>query len=108
MRERYGARRAALEADVERYLGGVLRLPEIQAGLSTPAYLRGGIAASDVIERGSRRDLDLWSLDRYALQRRDLSGLLLGFAAFTEREIRDAVIALAGAVEEARGGAGRR
>jgi GntR family transcriptional regulator/MocR family aminotransferase len=102
MRERYGARRAALEADVERYLAGVLRLPEIRAGLSTPAYLCRGVAASEIIERGATRDLDLWSLDRYALRRRDLRGLLLGFAAFTEREIRDAVVALARVIEEVR------
>ncbi len=100
MRERYGARRAALHAEVARYLGGALRLPEIPAGLSTPAYLARGIASREVIERGQRHDLDLWALDRYALQRRDLRGLLLGFAAFTERQIRDAVVGLARVIEE--------
>lgn len=99
MRERYGARRAALHDQVGRYLGGALRLPDIQAGLSTPAYLARGISSREVIERGQRHDLDLWSLDRYAIQRRDLRGLLLGFAAFTERQLRDAVVALASVID---------
>jgi GntR family transcriptional regulator / MocR family aminotransferase len=95
MRELYGARRAALQAALQRYLDGAVHVPEIHAGLSSPAYLSSGLAPRDLVERGRDHDLDLWPLDRYALQRRDLHGLLLGFAAFTERQIRDAVIALA-------------
>jgi GntR family transcriptional regulator / MocR family aminotransferase len=95
MRECYGARRAALAADIARYLGGAVRLPEIEAGLCTPAFLARGTAVGDLIERGRRHELDLWSLERYVLRRRDLCGLVLGFAAFTERQIRDAVITLA-------------
>jgi DNA-binding transcriptional MocR family regulator len=78
-----------------------------------PALARSGLAGIDifrldddvssreVVERGQRRDLDLWSLDRYVIQRRDLRGLLLGFAAFTEREIREAVVALASVIDDA-------
>jgi GntR family transcriptional regulator/MocR family aminotransferase len=100
MRERYGAQRAVLHDALGRYLGGAVRLPEIQAGLSTPAYLSRGISPREVVELGRRRDLDLWSLDRYAIQRRDLRGLLLGFAAFTERRIREAVVALASVIDD--------
>jgi DNA-binding transcriptional MocR family regulator len=46
----------------------------------------------------TRHGLDVWALDRYALRRRDLRGLVLGFAAFTERELRDAVATLARAL----------
>jgi GntR family transcriptional regulator/MocR family aminotransferase len=95
MRERYAVRRAALEREAVRYLAGALRLPEIHAGLSTPAYLARGIAMQAVVDRGGAHDLDLWPLDRYALRRRDLRGFLLGFAAFTERQIHDGVVALA-------------
>jgi GntR family transcriptional regulator / MocR family aminotransferase len=104
MRELYGARRAALERAVDRRFGGALRLPEIQAGLSTPAYLPRGVSTRLVVERGARYGLDLWPLDRYALERRDLRGLLLGFAAFTERQLSDAVVDLARAIEERRPG----
>jgi GntR family transcriptional regulator / MocR family aminotransferase len=99
MRELYGTRRAALQDAVGRYLGGALRLPEIHAGLSTPAYFARGIASREVVERGRPAGLDLQPLDRYAIERRDLRGLLLGFAAFTERQIRDAVVALTSVIE---------
>jgi GntR family transcriptional regulator/MocR family aminotransferase len=102
MRERYGARCAALQHAVERHLAGALSLPEIHAGLSTPAYLARGLSSHDIVERGARRGLDLWALDRYAIRRRDLRGLILGFAAFPERAIDDAVIALAGVIDPGR------
>ncbi len=100
MRERYGARLTALQRAIQRTLGGALRLPDIEAGLSTPAYLPRRTPVSSVVERGSRDGLELWRLDRYALRRRDLHGLVLGFAAFTERQLRDAVVTLARAIEE--------
>jgi GntR family transcriptional regulator/MocR family aminotransferase len=101
MRELYGARREALQREIERTLGGALRLPTIEAGLSTPAYLSRGTPLRAVVEHGARAGLELWRLDRWALRRRDLHGLVLGFAAFTERQIRDAVVALARAIEAA-------
>jgi GntR family transcriptional regulator / MocR family aminotransferase len=100
MRELYGARGEALVRAAERHLAGALHVPEIQAGLSTPAFLRRGLRARSIIERGARHHLDLWSLDRYALERRDLNGLLLGFAAFTGRQLSEAVVTLARAIEE--------
>ncbi|NVB77802.1 MAG: hypothetical protein HOV81_05350, partial [Kofleriaceae bacterium] len=91
----------AVHVAVERYVGGALRLPEIHAGLSTPAYLSRGFFARDLVERGKERQFDLWSLDRFAVKRRYLRGLLLGFAAFPERRLRDSVIALANVIDEA-------
>ncbi|HTE50435.1 MAG TPA: PLP-dependent aminotransferase family protein [Kofleriaceae bacterium] len=98
MRELYAARREALETHIARRLGGLLRLPEIQAGLSTPAYLLDGRSSRQACELATREGLDVWALDRHALRRRDLRGLVLGFAAFSEREIRDGVTALARAL----------
>jgi GntR family transcriptional regulator/MocR family aminotransferase len=98
MRELYATRRAALETDIQRQLGGLLRIPEIQAGLSTPAYLLDGRSSLQASQLATREGLDVWALDRCALRRRDLRGLVLGFAAFTEREIRDGVAVLARAL----------
>ena len=102
MRALYGARLDFLHHEIERHLRGALELPNIPAGMSTPAFLARGIAAPRVVAQGAQHDLDLWSLDRFALQRRDLRGLLLGFAAFGERQLRDGVVALTRAIEEAR------
>jgi GntR family transcriptional regulator/MocR family aminotransferase len=39
-------------------------------------------------------------LDRFTLKRTDVEGLLLGFAAFEQRQIRRGIVALAGALEQ--------
>jgi GntR family transcriptional regulator / MocR family aminotransferase len=99
MRELYAARRDALEDALARRLGGLLRVPEIHAGLSTPAYLLDRRSSRDAAALAAQHGLDPWALDRSALRRRDLRGLLLGFAASTERELRDAVTTLARALD---------
>ena len=101
MRGCYSARLDVLHRQIDRHLRGALQLPKIHAGMSTPAFLAKGIAARQVVAHGAQQGLDLWSLDRYALQRRDLRGLFLGFAAFGERQIEDGVGALARAIEAA-------
>jgi GntR family transcriptional regulator/MocR family aminotransferase len=98
MRELYGARLHTLQEEAKRHLAGVLALPEIQAGLNTPAYLLNGTTSQQAVELASKADIEAWPLDRFAIARRDLSGLVLGFAAFNEREIRAAVIKLARAL----------
>ncbi|MEO8702124.1 MAG: PLP-dependent aminotransferase family protein [Kofleriaceae bacterium] len=102
MRACYSARLDVLHRGVDRHLGGALSLPKIHAGMSTPAFLAKGISARQVVARGAQHDLDLWSLDRFALERRDLRGLFLGFAAFGERQIEESVVALARAIDAAR------
>ncbi len=98
MRELYGARLTALRHDVHRYLSGVLKLPNIEAGLNTPAFLLNGMSSRQAADLAQSRGLEAWPLDRYAINRKDLRGLILGFAAFDEREIRRGVTELARAL----------
>ncbi len=100
MRELYGARMAALRNDVTRYLKGAVVLPEIQAGLNSPAYLVNGMKSNMAAARAAACGVEVLSIDRYVLRRRDIRAVLVGFAAFTEAEIRKAVIALAQAFEK--------
>lgn len=95
MRELYGARLACLREDVQRYLGGVLEFPPIEAGLNTPAFLLNGMRSQEAADRAQRHGVEAWPLDRYAIARDDLRGLILGFAAFNKREIRAGVLQLA-------------
>jgi GntR family transcriptional regulator / MocR family aminotransferase len=95
MRELYGARLAALRDSVTRYLNGAVELPDIQAGLNSPAYLVNGMKSNAAAVRAAACGVEVLSLDRFALRRRDIQGVLVGFAAFTDAEIRKAVIALA-------------
>jgi GntR family transcriptional regulator/MocR family aminotransferase len=99
MRELYGRRRAVLQEASVRYLRGILELPDIAAGLNTPAFLRNGLTGADAAARASLAGIEAWPLSRLCLRRKDLQGLLLGFAAFREREIRAGVVGLARALE---------
>jgi GntR family transcriptional regulator/MocR family aminotransferase len=104
MRELYARRLEALRDSARRYLGGLLEIPEIEAGLNTPAYLTNGMSGRQAEAIAGEHGVEAIAIDRFALQRRDLRGLLLGFAAFTESEIRQGAIKLASAFE----GAGKR
>lgn len=102
MRELYAGRLGVLRASIQSRLGGVVSLPDIEAGLNTPASFDPSIAAAAVAERARLLGLEVWDLSSFAFARRDLNGVLLGFAPFTEREIRAGVAVLAKAVDEVR------
>lgn len=99
MRELYAGRLALLRSEITSRLDGLLKLPNIDAGLNTPAYLQSSMTSKEAAERARRRNLEVWPLDRYALARHDIRGLLLGFAAVPEQQIRKGVIELARALE---------
>jgi GntR family transcriptional regulator/MocR family aminotransferase len=98
MRELYAARLQALRGEIASRLGGLLRLPDIEAGINTPAYLLNSMTSAEAAERATQENLEVWPLDRYCLERNDIHGLLLGFAALTEAQIRDGVARLARAL----------
>jgi GntR family transcriptional regulator/MocR family aminotransferase len=99
MRELYASRLATLQKGAARYLCGTVELPNIQAGLNTPAYLRNGMTSRDASQKAASAGVEVMSLDRFTLRRRDPGGFLLGFAAFEESEIRKGLLALARALE---------
>jgi GntR family transcriptional regulator / MocR family aminotransferase len=98
MRELYGTRLDTLQSEARRHLAGLLALPAIQAGLNTPAYLLNGMTSQRAASLARNLDIEAWPLDRFAIARKDLRGLVLGFAAFNEREIRAGVVALSTAL----------
>lgn len=99
MRELYAGRLGLLRKEISSRLSGLMTIPEIEAGLNVPVYLLGAMTSKEAAERARRRDLEVWPLDRYALARNDIRGLLLGFAALNERQIRKGVSELARALE---------
>ena len=99
MRELYASRLSALRESAGRYFSPSVELPNIQAGLNTPAYLKNGMNSRDASARAASVGVEVMSLDRFTLRRRDPRGFLLGFAAFEESEIRKGVLTLARALE---------
>jgi GntR family transcriptional regulator/MocR family aminotransferase len=99
MRNLYASRLATLAESARRYLGGLLELAPVRAGLYTAGYLQSGVSSQDAERAAAAQGVDALALDRYTFQREDPRGLLLGFAAFDEHSLRQGVIRLAEALE---------
>jgi GntR family transcriptional regulator / MocR family aminotransferase len=104
MRELYRIRLAALREAATAHLEGLLEIPPIQAGLNTAARVVCGLSSRQAEAVAAAQGVDAMALDRYALERRDLDGLLLGFGAFDPAQIRAGVLRLAAALGAARDG----
>jgi GntR family transcriptional regulator/MocR family aminotransferase len=100
MRDMYADRLAALQHEAKRYLSGLLDVSPIQAGLNTVGLLRNRILSHQAEAVAANHGIEAPGLDRFTLRRRDVEGLLLGFAAFDEHQIRRGIVALAGALEQ--------
>jgi len=87
-----------LERARER-LAGLLEIPDVEAGLRTVGWLQRGIRAEDAAKVAAQRDVEVVPLGQYAYGRSKREGLVLGFAAFDERELRRGVEQLGRALE---------
>ncbi|HLY18012.1 MAG TPA: PLP-dependent aminotransferase family protein [Bryobacteraceae bacterium] len=99
MRELYGGRLAALQEGARKYLDGLLEISCVQAGLYTAGFLRSGMTSREAERAAAARNIETMALDRFTLRRTDVQGLLLGFGAFDEGEIRRGIAGLADALE---------
>jgi GntR family transcriptional regulator/MocR family aminotransferase len=99
MRELYGARLAALREGGRKYLDGLLEISRIQAGLYTTGLLCNGMQSREAEEAAARQKVETIGIDRFALRRTDVQGLVLGFGAFDEGQIRRGLQGLAAALE---------
>jgi GntR family transcriptional regulator/MocR family aminotransferase len=106
MRELYASRLSALLEESRRYLGGLLDVSPVRAGLYSTGLLRNGMTSRQAETAAAAHGLETMGLDRLTLARPDPRGLVLGFAAFDEASIRRGVITMAKALE--RGSHGRK
>lgn len=95
MRELYARRLEALIDGGTEYLGGLLEISDVRAGLYTVGFLKNGMSSRQAEKTASARGVEAIGIDRYTLKRPDPKGVLLGFAAHTETAIRRALIQLA-------------
>jgi len=100
MRDIYASRLAALQHQAQRYLAGLLEVSPVPAGLNTAGLLRNGMLSRQAEAIAAEHGIEAPGLDRFTLKRGQVEGLLLGFAAFDEREIRRGIITLAAALEQ--------
>jgi GntR family transcriptional regulator / MocR family aminotransferase len=99
MRELYAGRLAALQDGGRKYLDGLLDISRIQAGLYTAGFLRNGMTSRQAEDRAAALKIETMGIDRFALRRTDVHGLVLGFGAFDESQIRRGLTSLATALE---------
>ena len=99
MRELYAERLSILLESARERLAGLLEIPDVEAGLRTVGWLQRGIRAEDAAKEAAERDVEVVPLGRYAYGRSKREGLVLGFAAFDERELRRGVEQLGRALE---------
>lgn len=106
MRETYSGRLAVLREAVHSKLAGALWIPEVEAGVNTVGYLNKGINADAVAQSAARHNVEVMPLKAFALKAAVPEGLLLGFGAVDDRELRRGVDVLAAAIEKpvAKGG----
>jgi GntR family transcriptional regulator / MocR family aminotransferase len=100
MRDLYASRLAALIEAGHQYLDGVLEISTIRAGLYTCAFLRNGMTSRQAEAAAATHGVETRALERFTLDCPDPRGLLLGFASFDARAIRQGVVRLAAALDE--------
>jgi GntR family transcriptional regulator/MocR family aminotransferase len=106
MRDLYGGRLAALIEGGRQHLSGLLEISNVRAGLYTMGFLTNGMTSRQAEESAAAEGVEVLGVDRYTFRRADPKGVVLGFAAYPEPAIRDALIQLAKAF--GKGKRGRR
>jgi len=95
MRELYAERCATLRDAVQRRLAGLVELSHTEAGIHTMAWLKSGLKAGEAARAAAARHVETVPIERFVLHTPRPEGLLLGFAPYTVRQIRDGVDQLA-------------
>jgi len=98
-RQAYQERLGAFMASADRHLGAAFRVPAIGAGLATPVFYDLPVPSATLQAAADVRGIEALALSRFALDGRDIRGVLLGFAAFDPAEIDDGAKRLAAAAE---------
>lgn len=99
MRELYAERLDALLGAGKRYLKGAMEIGSVRAGLYTAGFLQNGMSSQDAERTLTRSGIETLGMHRFTLGGDDPRGVVLGFAAFDEKEIRRGVVRMARALE---------
>jgi GntR family transcriptional regulator / MocR family aminotransferase len=101
MRALYSERQQTLVAAVERELAGALEVHASDAGQHLVAWLPAGSNDAAISERAAAAGIIAPPLSAYSIEARLRPALLLGYAAYNPRQIRDGVRKLAAVLQKA-------
>jgi GntR family transcriptional regulator/MocR family aminotransferase len=99
MLELYAVRLAALREAGQEFLQGLMEIENVQTGLYTAGFLRNGMGSQEAEATLIEQGVQTIGMHRFAAEAADPRGVLLGFAAFDEKEIRDGAMLMARALE---------
>ena len=102
MRQLYGERQAVLCEELTSRFSGLLAVPDDEAGMHlTLGINQESLVDGDIAREAAARGCIARSLSAYCHGPDKVQGLVLGYAAFTEEEIRSAAETLEAAVTQA-------
>jgi GntR family transcriptional regulator / MocR family aminotransferase len=99
MSELYAGRLAALRDAGQEYLKGLVEIENVQTGLYTAGFLLNGMGSQEAERLLIEEGVQTIGMHRFVAKAADPRGVLLGFAAFDEKEIRDGAMLMARALE---------
>ena len=100
MRRIYAERQQVLVEEARKNLKGILEVTTAQAGMHLIGWLPDGISDREVSRRAAEVDLNIAPVSTYCISNEVRGGLLLGYTAYDDKQIRQGVKKLARSLNE--------
>ncbi len=98
MRTLYAQRRAAFVAEMQQHLGDMLEIQRSDVGMHLVAWLPPGMDDQAAARRAAAHGVDTVAISSFGMEPLQRGGLILGYAAVAEQEMREGVRRLAAAL----------
>lgn len=100
LRKRNATRREALLEAIRQHLGNRVEVTGDGAGAHIILWPKSGISEGEAVERAAKQGVRVYGISHCYLNQPERTGLALGYACTTEREIREGVRLLGAALPE--------
>jgi GntR family transcriptional regulator / MocR family aminotransferase len=100
MRELYASRLATLREAVHSRLAGLMEIPDVEAGIYVTALLARGLKSGAVAAALAAVNVETIPIRQFVLATARPEALLLGFAPYDARQIRDGVDRMASVIDQ--------
>jgi len=100
MRKLYEERQKTLLGEAKKQLEGLLEVPKADAGMHLIDWLPDGICAEGVAEKAAQNNLKVSPIAAYSFNPHPPNGLILGYASYNEKQIKEGVLLLKNALLE--------
>jgi GntR family transcriptional regulator / MocR family aminotransferase len=98
MRTLYAERQATFVAEIQHHLGDMLEIQPSEVGMHLVAWLPPGMDDKAAARQAAAYGVDTVPISSFGIEPMQRGGLILGYAAVAEHEIRDGVRRLAAAL----------